>query len=184
MPVGRDVAEIAEADLNVLFHTQGKYPVISPANPNGGTPQVVDSIRPISASEAADDSWASGAGDYTAKSYMSTEAIVAPNLHITDDAITGVDWDSTNTATVDNVAGIKTPILIMGMTASQDIDPVQQEMYYQAAVGTSNKTLVYVDGATHGLTPCTTCAGASGFGDTVAETFNYMSNWLTKNFGA
>ncbi len=184
MVVGRDVAEIAEADPNVLFHTQGDYPVISPASPNGSSPQVVTSIRPLSASEAADDSWASGAGDYTAKSYLSVAAIKAPKLRITADAITGVDWASTNTSTVDNVAGIKTPLLIMGMTASQDIDPVQQEMYYQSAIGTTNKTLVYVLGATHGLSPCTTCsAPASTYGDTVGETFNYMANWLTTNFG-
>lgn len=183
MPVGRDVAEIAEADLNVLFHTKAEYSVISPADPNGGKPQVVSSDRPTSASEAADDSWSQGANDYTATSYLSTEAIKAPHLRITADSITGVDWESTNTATVDNVRGITTPMLMMGMTASQDLDPVQQEMYFQNAVSTTNKTLVYVLGATHGLTACTTCKSVpGGFGDTVSETFNYMASWLNRNF--
>jgi hypothetical protein len=185
MPVGRDCAELAEADLNVLYHTQGQYPVISPQNPNGSAPQTVDSIRPVTASESSDLTWSSCAGDYTAKSYLSVAAIKAPNLHISADSITGVDWQSTNTATVDNVAGIKTPLLIVGLTASQDIDPVQQEMYYQSAVNTTNKTLVYVLGATHGLTPCTNCGTPSSqFGDTVSEIFNYMGNWLTTNFGS
>lgn len=183
MPVGRDVAEIAEADLNVLFHTKADYSVISPATPNGGKPQVISSDRPTSASEAADDSFAQGANDYTASSYLSTDAIKAPHLRITPDSITGVDWESTNTATVDNVRGITTPLLMMGMTASQDLDPVQQEMYFQNAVSTTNKTLVYVLGATHGLTPCTTCKSVpGGFGDTVSEIFNYMASWLNRNF--
>ncbi len=183
--VGRDVAEISEADLGVLYHTQGKYPVISPAHPDGGSPQVVDSIRPVSASKSADVSWASGAGDYTASSYLATAAIKAPNLHISADSITGVDWASTNTATPDNVRGITTPLLIMGMTASQDLDPVQQELYYENATGTTDKTLVYVDGATHGLTPCTNCKdAASSYGDTVSEIFNYMASWLGQRFAA
>jgi pimeloyl-ACP methyl ester carboxylesterase len=185
MAVGRDCAEIAEADLNVLYHTQGQYPVISPQYPNGGPPQTVYSIRPVTASKSTDLTWSSCGADYTAETYLSVAVIKAPDLHISADSITGVDWQSTNTATVDNVAGITTPLLIMGMTASQDIDPVQQEMYYQAAVNTTNKTLVYVLGATHGLTACTDCAEpASQFGDTVTETFNYMGNWLSTNFGS
>jgi pimeloyl-ACP methyl ester carboxylesterase len=183
--VGRDVAEISEADLGVLYHTQNRYPVLSPAHPTGGSPQIVRSIRPVTASKSADESWASGAGDYTASSYLATAAIKAPNLHITADSISGVDWASTNTATVDNVRGITTPLLIMGMTASQDLDPVQQEMYYQNATGTTDKTLVYVDGATHGLTPCTNCKdSAATYGDTVSEIFNYMASWLNQRFGA
>jgi hypothetical protein len=184
LTVGRDVAELAEADLGVLYRTKGKYPVISPAHPDGGTPQIVYSIRPVTASKSADLTLASGGGQYTASTYLSTSAIKAPDLHITSDSISGVDWSSTNTATVDNVRGITTPLLIVGLTASQDIDPVQQEMYYENA-GTANKTLVYVYGATHGLTPCANCAQpASAYGDTVSEIFDYMASWLGQNFSS
>ena len=146
MPTGRDNAEISEADLNVIAHTQGEYPVISPQSPNGSPPQVVTSIRPVTASLSTDESWTAKPGDYTAKTYLSTAAIIAPDLHITADSITGVDWGSTNTSPIVNVAGIKTPILFVGLTAAQDTDPVTQEMYYRAAVNTTNKTLVYVLG--------------------------------------
>lgn len=38
-------------------------------------------------------------------------------------------------------------------------------------------------GATHGFTPCTACATTPGeFGDTVAETFNDVSNWLDARY--
>jgi hypothetical protein len=40
-------------------------------------------------------------------------------------------------------------------------------------------------GATHGFTPCASCATTSGqFGDTVTETFNYVGNWLTSNIAS
>ena len=89
---------------------------------------------------------------------------------------------SSNTATVNNVRGITKPLLIMSMTGHYFLVP--SEMYYGNATRTSDKTLVFVEGATHGFTPCTACATTPGeFGDTVAETFNYVSNWLTQRFG-
>ena len=57
-------------------------------------------------------------------------------------------------------------------------------MYYDSATHTSNKTLEFVEGASHGFTPCTACATTPGeFGDTVAETFNAVSGWLDHNYG-
>jgi hypothetical protein len=181
MPLGRDAARIWQADNNLVSHTQGKYPLISPENPNGGAPQTINSIRVPSADPTANASWSGGGYPYTANNFLSTTAIKAPNLHITDDSITGVDWDSTNTATVNNVKGVTTPLLIMAMTGHYFIVPA--EMYYQSAQNTNNKTLAYVEGASHGLTPCTACATTPGeFGDTVGEIFHYVANWTAANF--
>jgi hypothetical protein len=183
MPLGRDSAEIWQADNNLLSHTKGKYPVISPGHPDGGAPEIVRSLRVTSADPAANDSWSGGGSPYTANTFMSTTAIKAPNLRITADSITGVDWSSTNTATVDNVNGITKPLLVMSMTGHYFLVPA--EMYYDSAQHTNNKTLIFVEGASHGFTPCTACATTPGeFGDTVAETFNYVGNWVTANFGS
>jgi hypothetical protein len=182
MPVGRDEAAIWYADLNLLSHTKGKFPLISPQHPNGSAPQVIHSVRVTSASQATDDQWSSRLGGFTASSFMSVAAIKAPVRRITADSITGVDWGSTNTATVSNVAGIKSPLLIMSMTGHYWIVPA--EMYYDAATHTTSKTLAYVEGATHGFTACTACATTPGeFGDTVAETFNYVANWAAQHYG-
>jgi hypothetical protein len=182
MPVGRDEAAIWYADLNLLSHTKGEFPLISPQNPNGSAPQVIHSVRVTSASQATDDQWSSRLGGFTASSFMSVAAIKAPDLRITADDITGVDWDSTNTATIANVAGITSPLLIMSMTGHYWIVP--SEMYYDAATKASSRTLAYVEGATHSFTPCTACATTPGeFGDTVAETFNYVANWAAQHFG-
>jgi hypothetical protein len=182
MSVGRDEAAIWYADLNLLSHTKGKFPLISPSHPGGSAPQVIQSVRVASASQATDDQWSSRLGGFTASSFMSVAAIKAPDLRITADSITGVDWASTNTATVANVSGIRSPLLIMSMTGHYWIVP--SEMYYDAATRTPSKTLAYVEGATHGFTPCTACATTPGeFGDTVGETFNYVSSWATHHFG-
>ncbi|HEX3792115.1 MAG TPA: hypothetical protein VHW44_29905 [Pseudonocardiaceae bacterium] len=181
MPVGRDTARIWEADTSLISHTKGKYPLISPQHPDGGAPQVVHSVRVTSASPTDNAAWSSDKGGFTANSFMSVAAISAPNPRITDDAITGIDWASSNTATVANVGGIRSPLLIMSMTGHYWLVP--SEMYYQNATHTTNKTLAFVAGATHGFTPCTACASTPGeFGDTVGETFNYVANWLTTNY--
>jgi hypothetical protein len=180
MPVGRDGARLWEADMGLITHTQGKYPVLSPQHPDGGAPQVVHSVRVPSADADANLSWAENGGAYTANSYMSIAAIKAPKLDVTADSITGVDWASTNTAPVENVKGITSPMLIMSMTGHYWLVPA--EMYYKNAAST-DKTLVYVEGATHGFTPCTPCATTPGeFGDTVGETFDYVASWLAARF--
>lgn len=182
MPVGRDEAAIWYADDNLLSHTQGKYPLISPGHPEGGAPQVVHSVRVPNASPATNAAWSSSLGGFTADSFTSVAAIRAPHLNITADSITGVDWASTNTATVDNVRGITTPLLIMSMTGHYWLVP--SEMYYQNATRAKSRTLAFVEGAEHGFTPCTACATTPGeFGDTVAETFDYVARWLTTSYG-
>jgi hypothetical protein len=181
MPVGRDSARLWEADTAMLSHTQGKYPVLSPQHPKGGPPQVVHSVRVPSASASSNEAWDSSKGGFTAGSFLSVGAIKAPHLQVTADSISGVDWSSSNTATVNNVRGISSPLLIMSMTGHYWLVP--SEMYYDNAVHAKSRQLVFVEGATHGFTPCTACATTPGeFGDTVAETFDYVSSWLTENY--
>ncbi len=182
MTVGRDDARIWEADLDLISHTTSEFPVISPGHPDGGAPQVVHSVRVPSASPSSNEEWDPRKGGFSASSFLSVGAIRAPNLKITADSITGVDWASSNTATVSNVGGIRSPLLVMSMTGHYWIVP--SEMYYDTA-RTADKTLVYVEGASHGLTPCKPCATTPGeFGDTVTEIFDYMGNWATQRFAA
>lgn len=181
MVVGRDGARLWEADLNLISHTQGKYPLISPQSPNGSAPQTIPSLRVPSADADDNVTFSGGANAYTASTYLSTSAISAPNLRVTADDITGIDWASTNTAPVENLPGVTTPLLIMGMTGHYWVVPA--EMFYNSATQSTDKTLVFVKGASHGFTPCTACATTPGeFGDTVGETFNYVANWLDTRY--
>jgi hypothetical protein len=184
-PVGHDAARIYTQDPSLLSHTKGQYPLITPTSPNG-TVQIINSVRVPSASVVpstpqANGSWAGSGRNFTVNTFMSNSAINAFDYRLTADSIEGVDWSSSNTSTVSNVAGITVPLLIMSMTAHYWVVP--SEMYYLAATKSTQKTLAYVFGATHVFTPCTVCGiPANQIGDTLAETFNYVANWLQTVF--
>jgi hypothetical protein len=168
MPVGRDSARIWEAGTALIAHTRGAYPLLSPERPDGSAPEVVASVRVPPADPADNNVWDRSKGDFSAKSFLSVATVRAPSLKVTADSISGIDRVSTNTATVANVRGIRSPLLIMSMTGHYWLVP--SEMYYQNAVSTTNKQLVFVEGATHGFTPCAACAT--------------LGNWLVTNFRA
>ena len=184
-PVGHDAARISTQDTSLLHNTKGQYPLITPTSPNG-TVQVINSVRVPSASVVpstpqANNAWAGSGKNFTVNTFISNSAIKAPDYRLTADSIEGVDWSSSNTSTVSNVAGITVPMLFMSMTAHYWVVP--SEMYYLAATRSTHKTLAYVFGAIHTFTPCTVCGiPANQIGDTVAETFNYVANWLQTVF--
>jgi len=181
-PVGRDAARIWQQDTGLLSHTKGQYPLITPTS-SSGTVQVVHSVRvpsasPVPSSPQANDS---APNSFTVGTFLSTSAIKAPDYHLTADSIEGVDWASSNTSTVINVQGITVPLLMMSMTGHYWVVP--SEMYYRAAHKSKHKTLAYVEGATHVFAPCTVCqTSPNQFGDTQAEVFNYVANWLAARF--
>ena len=70
----------------------------------------------------------------------------------------------------------------MGMTGSHEYFSAETILEHAKS---ADKTLAYVEGATHGFTPCTACAVAKGlpenyYGDTVKTLFNYIDGWLSK----
>ena len=97
-----------------------------------------------------------------------------PDYGVGEDFIRGVDWDSSITNTLANVPRVTAPMLIMAMTAHYWL--VSAEMAYDAA-GSADKTLAFVDGATHGFTPL-----APEFGDTFARTVDFVADWLAERF--
>ena len=179
---GHDKTNIFSTNSGLLAHTKGQYPLITPTNPSGAV-QIVSTVRnpaaggSLASTPQANDAWSPNFA-FSVQSFMSIVAIRAPNFRLTANSIEGVDWASSNTATVANIAGISKPVLIMSMTAHYWMVP--SEMYYLAATKSSSRTLAYVYGATHGFAPCTVCTSypLGPYGDTVGETFNYVANWL------
>jgi hypothetical protein len=190
---GHDKANIFSTDSNLLSHTQGQYTLLTPSTCTvntlncNGTVQPINTVRnpaaggSLASTPATNDAWSPNFA-FSVQTFMSIVAIRAPNFRLTADNITGVDWTSSNTATVANMAGIHAPVLIMSMTAHYWMVP--SELYYLAATKSSSRTLAYVYGATHEFVPCTTgCPTPLGpFGDTVDETFTYVANWLAAKF--
>ena len=190
-PVGHVAARPWQQDDSLLAHTKGEYPLITPSSP-AGTKQVVSSVRvpvaeqdPVPSSPAADESWDSaqciGGCNFTVSTFMSTFAINGSGYRLTSDGIEGVDWASSNTSVITNLAGVTTPLLVMSETGHYWVVP--SEMYYQAATHSKDKTLAYVWGGSHSFTPCTQCSSdPSQYGDTEAETFTYITNWLESRY--
>ena len=79
-----------------------------------------------------------------------------------------------------NVEGISVPFLIMSMTGHYF--EVPDEIIYNHAAS-PDKSIAFVEGAVHGITPCTACETRPGqFGDTVKTTFDYVDQWLAARY--
>jgi hypothetical protein len=70
----------------------------------------------------------------------------------------------------------------MGMTGSFEFFMAET---VRGHAKSSDKTLAYVEGATHNFSPCKQCAVAKGlpedyYGDTVKTLFDYVDGWLSK----
>ena len=66
----------------------------------------------------------------------------------------------------------------MGMTGSYESSTAETIHNH---VKSSDKALVYVEGATHGYSTCKKCEKTPGqFGDTTKTLFDYADGWLSK----
>jgi pimeloyl-ACP methyl ester carboxylesterase len=188
--VGYHNANLFSYDKQIWSHTKVAHPLIRPA---GVQQTVVESIRPLGISvngnlQAANASYGqvvslAGALKSDVNAFISGAALhVDPTRYrLTDDDILGVDWASTNASTPYNIAHIHAPMLILGATGHYWV--VTAEIYYDMTPST-DKTVAFVYGATHGYSPCKDCgAPLSAIGDTQAETLAYIAAWLEPRFG-
>jgi pimeloyl-ACP methyl ester carboxylesterase len=188
--LARGQARLWQLDTSLISHTREAYPVLKP---DGSTVvEVAHSVRvagvtPGSGGEPSltartNASFAEGAVNYTVMSWLSNNALrVDPDRYlVTEDSIKGIDWNSSNTSTPANIEGVHVPLLIMSMTGHYWMVP--SEIFLQHA-SSQDKQLVFVEGASHNLTPCRACEQFPGqYGDTVKTTFDYVAGWLRERF--
>jgi len=122
-----------------------------------------------------------GSLNTTVKRFLDTFASRStPDYDIGEDSISGIDWNSSYTSTPGNLEGVTVPLLVMGMTGHYWI--VSAEIAWQHAAS-EDKSLAYVEGATHGFSACVACAQTPNqFGDTTARTFEFVAAWLSERF--
>ncbi|KAL5338944.1 hypothetical protein BJX70DRAFT_398145 [Aspergillus crustosus] len=111
--------------------------------------------------------------------FLSTFAIrLTPDtFNITPTNITGIDWFSSQTATVGCTPGITKPLLTMKNTGHYEY--LNAEKIYLAATGADDKSIAFVECARHTINTCEECeAYLGGFGDTVKTAFGFMDGWL------
>ncbi|MFP3043216.1 hypothetical protein LQZ19_15480 [Treponema primitia] len=167
------------SDLTAFSHTKKAYPLLSV---RGVENTVIQSVRTAGidkngrlSGESNNRNYADGVVATDIVNFLSTLAIkVNSNFKITADDIIGVDFNSSNTSTPGNLEGVHVPVLIMSMTAHYWIVPSEIEYEHTAS---KDKTLVYVEGASHGLSE-----SAPKYGDTQAMIADCITNWVSQRY--
>lgn len=137
---------------------------------------IVESVRPVSSSPEANASFWDGTRILTLRSFLSTRAIRSSH------AMTGIDWCSSNNSTACNVQHIKVPILVAAMGGHYFVR--NTEIFYELAAS-EDKDFIVVQGAVHGITPCTKCVPGQYDGrydNSVRNYFDYVANWIGDRF--
>lgn len=137
--------------------------------------QVVQSVSPPELeTRATTNSFDRGTKLLSIRSYLSTQAVRSTN------SLDGIDHCSSNNSTICALGGISKPVLVMGMSGYLFIRDSEEEF---EAARSSDKDLVFVEGATHGFTPCTACdSNPDAFRNSVRNMFDYIARWTEQRF--
>lgn len=174
--------KLPAADLRLWSGTRNAYPLLR----SDGTvqTQVIKSVRTLdpSASSASQGLLRANGGSgmmTTVRRFLSTFATRSTEDYgYTGNTITGIDWNSSYNSLPGSLEGVKTPVLIVGMTGFFLVPGI--ETAYDHA-GSADKTLVFVEGADHHGRPCKACERAPGeFANAVKHSFDYIDGWLSK----
>ncbi|HKB14113.1 MAG TPA: hypothetical protein VKD69_25790 [Vicinamibacterales bacterium] len=137
--------------------------------------QIVESVRPIGrGSEAQNAAFTTGTRLLTARSFLSANAIRAR------DSMDDIDWCSSNNSTPCALKQITIPLLVTAMGAHYFIR--DNEIHFEVAAS-ADKDFIVVEGATHGITPCTRCEQTPGqYANSVRNYFDYLQRWINARF--
>ena len=166
-------------DLRFWAHTRNPYPLLTKEDPTGlQPPQIVYSVRVPRNDASPSPSLNNGALSTSVRRFLSTFAVRAnEDFGYDADSIYGIDYDSSYNNTPGSIMGVTVPLLQLGMTGSHEY--FMSETIYEHA-GSTDKTLAYVEGASHGIRTCTACESYPGeFGDTQKITYDYVDSWLS-----
>ncbi|APA06566.1 hypothetical protein SS1G_12724 [Sclerotinia sclerotiorum 1980 UF-70] len=173
--LGMNNKVIAE-DTSLLSHTTYAHPLIL----NNGTvsTQIINTVRVASGSDGA-SSFYGGALKTTIGRYLRTFAIkVGVDYKINEDGIDGVQWNSSHMVPINAIKGVKVPLLLMGNTGHYEY--LNAEKIFLASVS-NDTSIAFVEGAQHGINPCTECETYPGqYNNTIKNAFDYQAAWLEK----
>jgi hypothetical protein len=109
----------------------------------------------------------------TLRSFLSTNAIKSKNSY--DD----IDYCSANSSTICALQNISVPLLVTGMGAHYFIRDSENE--YNAAAS-SDKDIIYIEGATHFFGPCQGCAEPpEHYAHSRTNLFDYVAKWTSQH---
>lgn len=166
------------ADMSLMSHTEKPQQLL---HPDGTiTTEIVHTVRqPEFKDDKAEHTYREILKT-TVNGFLTTYAIrVNDNYSYGEsDALNGVDWTSSWASPEGNAEGITVPFLTMGMTGSYEHSMAETLNNH---IKSADKTLIYVEGATHGYPACKQCEKTPGqYGDTVKTIYDYTDKWLSK----
>jgi hypothetical protein len=166
------------ADMRLLAHTQKAWPLL---HVDGSvTTQIVPSVRVPTATQTPSHSMKNGALKTTVRGFLSTYAVRATDKYGygEDTGDMGVVWRSSIGSNPGNVEGVRVPFLTMAMTGSFEMGSAETIHNHVKA---ADKSIIYVEGATHNYNVCKRCEKTPGqYGDTTKLTYDYADQWLSK----
>ncbi len=163
-------------DLRLFARTRKAWPLIR-ADGSVVT-RIVRSVRPPANRESTTP-FMRGALKTTVRNFLNSYAVrVTAAYHYGADGIEGIDWTSSYASVPGNVSRISAPLLAMGMTGGSEF--LTAETLYEKSPS-ADKSIAFVEGATHVYTPCKACETTPGqYGDTVRTTYDFIDGWLGK----
>jgi hypothetical protein len=167
-------------DIRLMSHTRKKWPLLKA---NGGiVTEIARSLRKPENPRSLTASYHEGALITTVRNYLNSYAVrTGDDYGYNEDSVYGIDWSSAYSCVPGNINGVSVPLLVMGMTGNWEY--LASESIYENA-GSKDKTLVFVEGASHLFTPAVQCERFPGeFGDTQKRVFDYVDEWLNHTFG-
>jgi hypothetical protein len=171
--VRADGARLVELDPSIDARTLKPQKLLK----NDGTvvTQIIESVRPPYPELAkANAAFNGGAFFLTLESFLSANAIRAT------DSMNGIDECSTNNSTRCALRNVTVPILITAMGAHIFIR--DNEIHYEVSAS-PDKDFIVLEGALHGITPCTVCEKFPGqYSNSVKNYFDYLQKWINARF--
>ncbi|OFW35547.1 MAG: hypothetical protein A3J28_06410 [Acidobacteria bacterium RIFCSPLOWO2_12_FULL_60_22] len=166
-------ARLAELDPSIHHGTVKPQKLLK----NDGTivRQIVESVRkPAPGMAKLNATFNGGTNFLTVRSFLSANAIRAT------DSMEGIDWCSSNNSTPCALRNISVPILITAMGGHYFIR--DNEIHHEVAAS-KDKDFIVIEGATHGIEPCTECETSPGqYSNSVKNFFDYVQKWINARF--
>jgi hypothetical protein len=169
-----DAAKLFQLDLTILHSTASPRKLLK----NDGTIDdccVINSVRVAAPDIARQNATFDGGTLFlTVRSFLSANAVRATN------SLDGIDHCSSNNSTVCALRYISVPVLFGAMGGHYFIR--DNEIHFEV-VKSKDKDFVTIEGATHGIEPCTACETTKGqYSNSVKNFFDYVAKWVNARF--
>lgn len=163
-------------DIRLLSRTRKAWPLL---HADGSiTTQIIPCVRRAKNNTSFSSSYRMGAIKSTVRTYLNSSAVrTTDNFGYNEDSMYGIDWLSSYNCTPGNMMEVSAPLLVMGMTGGYEF--LAAEIIYENTGKISDKTIAFVEGATHNFNTASDCEAYPGqFGDTLQTMFDYVDGWL------